>query len=346
VQAGKGWKEPLMMNSATSLLKCIKELKTFNDITFLASHPDAMLAQFEVCIPIFHKEMALGFLLLGNSAEEQKELPVILEHINFIQATAHIICVALENKRLARNRFEQMALQRELQLAENIQRGFLPAHLPAFAGIESAVYHRPHHHVGGDYYDLVQASEGWFYGIVADVSGKGIPAALLMSNLQAAFRALVKQKAPLAAVAEELHERVCESTRGDRFVTAFLFIYSATARLLEYVNCAHPPPFVYDGRAFPLEAQYPGLGMIDGPLGAETRFIHLEPDSWLCVFTDGLTDDKGGPIQIDEVLMQAILVHVPFDSPESLNQKIREEIEKRSSAEPVDDITLLSLRFL
>ncbi|MCB0483807.1 MAG: serine/threonine-protein phosphatase [Flavobacteriales bacterium] len=347
VNTGKGWREPLRIGSETSLLKCIKTLSTFTDITFPAGHSDRLLARFEVCIPIFHKELALGFLLIGDNDTPVAELPKVLEHINFIQACAHIVCVALENKRLARNRFEQMALQRELQLAESIQRGFLPAHLPSDHGIQTAVYHRPHHHVGGDYYDLVMATGGLYYGIVADVSGKGIPAALLMSNLQAAFRALVKQRSPLSSVAEELHERVCESTGGDRFVTAFLFIYSATARILEYINCAHPAPFVYDGSAYPLEVTHPGLGMIDGPLGAQTKMISLEPDSWLCIFTDGLTDDQGGPIQIDEELMQAILVDVPFESPELLNKKILEEIDKRSTAvDPVDDITLFSLRFI
>lgn len=347
VSSGKGWREPIVPEGGSSLIMCIKALHKLTDITLMAGHPDAMLSGFEVCIPVFHKETALGFLLLGDSSIKPSELPSILENINFIQTVSHIVCVALENKRLARNRAEQMALQRELLLAENIQRGFLPSQLPYNDDTQTAVFHKPHHHVGGDYYDLVEASPGLYYGIVADVSGKGIPAALLMSNLQAVFRALVKQKAPLNAVAEELHERVTESTRGDRFVTAFLFIYSASAHLLEYLNCAHPGPFVYDGRVFQLDPDYPGLGMIDGPLGAQTKRLTLVPDSWLCIFTDGLTDDKGGPIQIDEELMQSILVDVPFENPESLNKKILEEINKRSTdIQPVDDITLLSLRFL
>ena len=109
-----------------------------------------------------------------------------------------------------------------------------------------AAFYRPHFEVGGDYYDVVKMGKDQFGFCIADVSGKGISAALLMSNFQASLRALFTKEISLYQLIEKLNERVFDTAKGEKFITLFIARYNVVTRTLEYVNAGHNPPIFYN----------------------------------------------------------------------------------------------------
>lgn len=269
----------------------IENLSQFNDVGNLSNLQDNFLNSFDLVVPVLHKKIALGYLLLKDEAEESLKMSTVVKNLNYIQTTANIITVAIENKRMARAQLEQVGLKRELQLAEQIQKGLLPSVLPNNNHLSAKAIHQSFGEVGGDYYDLIQTSENEYYFCIADISGKGISAALLMSNFQATFRATVNQGIPLVKLLNLLNKSVIESSRGDRFITFFVGKYDCINKELEYVNCAHPSAFLFnDKRVYELKSCIPGLGMLDVLPPFETQSITLSTNSILTCYTDGVNE--------------------------------------------------------
>jgi sigma-B regulation protein RsbU (phosphoserine phosphatase) len=204
---------------------------------------------------------------------------------------ANQAAIALENARLHRQALEQERLQRELELAADIQRQLLPSSLPQVEGFEFAGWSRPARHVGGDYYDVRQAQGGGVDLVLGDVSGKGMPAALLVSTLHSALRLLLAARPFGADLVESLNRHIAEASAANKFITLTAArLDPATARV-RYVNAGHNPPLVvrHDGA---IEELPPG-GL---PLGifAAARYqaadLDLAPGDLLCIFSDGITE--------------------------------------------------------
>ena len=166
--------------------------------------------EFEVVVPIKHKDNNLAFIFIsGYDEANDKEI-----NTNFIQALSNIIIVAIENKKLARQQIEQEMIRRELEIAVNVQQFLFPKKLPYDNQIKVAPFYKPHHSIGGDYYDFISIGKDKFLFCIADVSGKGIPAALIMSNFQASLRTLTRQKIRLEGMIHELNYLVMSNAEG------------------------------------------------------------------------------------------------------------------------------------
>ena len=164
----------------------------FSDIQVIDSESAGSLGAFDVAVPVYHRNRPLAFLLIGDIDEDEQRMSPTVKHLNYIQTLTNLIVVAMENQRLANQALRQVRDQRELELAREMQRMLVPAHLPNNAIIEAAAWYQPHSQVGGDHYDLITLDDGTYVACVADVSGKGIAAALLMSNFQAHLHASVR----------------------------------------------------------------------------------------------------------------------------------------------------------
>lgn len=300
--------------------------------------------ELETYLPVYHKDKMLAILFL-----KRKDQSLELD-LNFTQALTNILVVALENKRFARKQLEQEILNREVAIASQVQQMLFPAELPIEKELKAKVTYLPHSMVGGDYYDLIRKSKDEVYFCIADVSGKGISAALLMSNFQAALRTLLRSDANLEMVVKQLNYTLFENTHGERFITFFLGHFNFKTRELSYVNAGHNPPLLCRAEIDKCESLHAGttiLGAFDElPFLEIGKREHLKNFS-LHLYTDGLTEAMNPSEEEygEERLEKFVDKNRDLD-PDDFHRKFLKKIEQFSKNVPLrDDLTLLSLRF-
>ncbi len=323
------------------------DLMHFKQITVIASSTNPALSAFDIAIPVHHKKQHLAFVLLGGVGsdlhnEEQKN------HLSFIQTLTNVIIVAIENKKLARENLRKERLNKELEMAAETQFMLFPKELPNENGLEMAGSFQPHEQVGGDYYDIIRATKDEYIFCMADVSGKGMAAALLMANFQANLRAMVNYTdQSLEGLVRELNKKVMSSAEGERFITFFVGRYNTRHRKLKYINAGHNPPlFFRDGHRFLLEKGCIGLGMLDEIPSIESEEMDLSQGGTIVCYTDGvveLEDAAKTPFEIHN-LEKVVRSNFNRDM-ETLNQGIFKALEEyRGPRSYPDDAALLSLR--
>ena len=272
---------------------------------------EASLQEYEWVFPIRHKERTLAYLLVSNATEGKGAQLSRQDRLDFVQALSNIILVAIENKKLARRQLQEEVLRRELDLARGVQQLLLPKDLPQTVQLKVAATYIPHHHIGGDYYDFLRLHDNKYLICIADVSGKGMPAAILMSNFQASLRTLMRQQTPLETAVRQLNRQIFESASGDNFITAFFGYYDDTARSLTYINAGHiPPVLVQNKKSQLLEQGTTLMGIMP-----ELPFLNIgevkDLEEFLFFgYTDGLSetfneeDEQFGMERIQEIVEQ------------------------------------------
>ena len=301
-------------------------------------------AEVNIYVPVYHKDKMLAILFLSTKDGERGL------DLDFTQALTNILVVALENKRFARRQLEQESFRKEMEIASNVQRMLFPAVLPNHNKLKAKVTYIPHSSVGGDYYDLIERTEDDVYFCVGDVSGKGMPASLLMSNFQAALRTLLRSGTDLQTIVEQLNFSTFDTTKGERFITFFLGHYSYSKRKLSYVNAGHNPPILcMSGSGSPevLEAGTTILGAFETlPFMEQGQRENLDK-FMLHLYTDGLTEALNPSEEEfgEERLLDYVKSH-PGASPADFHEGFLSDLANFSEGIPVrDDITLLSLQF-
>ncbi len=250
---------------------------------------DDVFGEFDYLIPIHHKSQILAIVFLGGIQGEDDEMQK--SSTRFIQALTNIIIVAIENKKLARQQLEQEAMRKELEIASDVQQFLFPDSLPYGLRLKIEASYLPHDRVGGDYYDYIPINQNQFLICIADVSGKGVPAALMMSNFQASLRTLVRQTPNLAEIVNELNYQVLENAKGEKFITFFAAIYDHKLKTLVYINCGHNPPLlIHKGKIQLLEDGSTVLGAINPLPFVNEGFITDLDEFLLFCYTDGLTE--------------------------------------------------------
>ncbi|MHB8955256.1 MAG: SpoIIE family protein phosphatase [Pirellulaceae bacterium] len=216
---------------------------------------------------------------------QQEDLEVLL-------AVASQAGIAIDNAQMHESALRQRVLERDLELANEVQRGFLPDSRPDVAGYEFFHFYRPANQVGGDYFDYLDLPDGRIAVIVADVVGKGVAAALLMAKLSAEARYCVVSSKNASQAINMLNERLCR-LHLDRFVTAVLVILDSHRHEVLIANAGHMSPMLRtkEGKILEpgsAEAGLP-LGITEG-LGYAEATVRLEPGESLTMYTDGLND--------------------------------------------------------
>ena len=299
--------------------------------------------ELETYLPVYHKNSMLAILFL-----KRKHVAQELD-LDFTQALTNILVVALENKRFARKQLEQEVLNREVAIASQVQQMLFPSTLPENGRIKAKVTYFPHSMVGGDYYDLIQKSEDTIYFCIADVSGKGIAAALLMSNFQAALRTLLRSDASLETIVRQLNYTLFDNTKGERFITFFLGEYRFSTQTLRFINAGHNPPILCREDSMQGETLEAGTTI----LGAFEELPFMEVGSrtnlgkfMIHLYTDGLTETiNPNEEEFGEDRFRAFAEGNICMDPDMFHRNFLEEINKFSKDQPLrDDLTLLSLR--
>jgi sigma-B regulation protein RsbU (phosphoserine phosphatase) len=327
-----------------------RDLLCLTEITSVTSSPIENLEGFDIVIPVINKNQHIAFVIIGDIDEESEGISPTIKHLTFIQTLSNIIIVAIENIRLFKELLQQEALKKELELASKMQSMLIPSQeiLPCDDRIHIKAFYHPHLEVGGDYYDYVELSKNEIGFCISDVSGKGMSAALLMSNFQANLRALFTHEISLPALIESLNQRVMHAAHGEKFITLFLAKFNFKTRELEYINAGHNHPFMYHKNRNELRLLSKGcvgIGMLDEiPMIRKGSITLEEPTKILC-YTDGLTDllDGKGVTSGTEEIEQCITNN------ESIEANIQDIIKRQGindgNTAIFDDISILGIEF-
>jgi sigma-B regulation protein RsbU (phosphoserine phosphatase) len=246
----------------------------------------------ELLLPLAVKDRLLGFLSLGPKLSEE---PYSATDVRLLESVAAQTGLAMENSRLSEAVASEIAqrerLSRELEIAREVQQRLFPQASPQLEGVDYVGKCRPASSVGGDYYDFVPMSDGRMGIAIGDISGKGVPAALLMASLQASLRGLAIANPPaLAALMANLNTLIYDASPSNRYATFFYGVYNPKSREFMYVNGGHNPPMVFRGQeVLRLEEGGPVIGLL-GPAQYQQASITLERGDTMVLFTDGVSE--------------------------------------------------------
>ncbi len=308
------------------------------------SDPDP-LQGFDLVIPVYHKKIPISFALVGGVRSDSDEYT----RIQFITTFTNIIAVAIENKRLFKKQIEQERFARDMELASSVQKMLIPDHLPKSKFFEMATVYKPHFTVGGDYFDFIQYDERRLTFCIADISGKGVSAAILMANFQAILQSLIYQYRDLETFVFALNEAVYRITRSDRFITLFIGELNLKTNTLQYINAGHYPPYlIQNGIITRLESGCTIIGAFETLPEIQMGEVRLTHPGTLFACTDGLTDIVN---ELDEYFDDTHLLSIlegadTATSAESLNDALMNEVDQfRGSIPYPDDIAILTCKY-
>jgi len=212
-------------------------------------------------------------------------------HLEMLAVFAAQAAVSIERARLTRELLDRRRLEKELAIAREIQASFLPKRSPEVPGFDLAGATQPHDEVGGDYFDFIRVSDARLGIAIADVSGKGIPAALIMAGFRMSLLAEIRNEFTMRAVMRKVNSLLHESTERDKFVTLFYGVLDWKNRSLSFSNAGHNPPLLLraDGRVQYLLEGGVALGVLPDAR-YEERPVALQPGDVLLLYTDGVSE--------------------------------------------------------
>ena len=299
----------------------------------------------EIATPLIVEGRVIGVFNLESDHEDVYHQG----HLELLNAFSAQAAVAVERARTARDRVEARRLEKELAIARDIQRSFLPASAPRVPGFELAGTSISHDQVGGDYYDFIAISETRLGLAIADVSGKGIPAALLMAGFRMCLLAEIRNEFAIRAVMRKVNQLLHESTERDKFVTAFYGVLDWRNAMLIFSNAGHNPPLLIraDGTTEPLSEGGVALGVLEDT-HYEERPLAISPGDVLLMYTDGVSEaenehgEQFGPERIEQ-LVRANAGHTARELMQDLVAAVLDWAGERGLG---DDLTLLVVRKL
>ncbi|MBN1559242.1 SpoIIE family protein phosphatase [candidate division KSB1 bacterium] len=301
---------------------------------------------FQVIVPMRIQQETKGILLLGP---KMSTIPYADDELDFLSSLGNRAMISIENARLFEEALEKERLEEEIAIARDIQQRLLPSSFPQLDHLEIYGFNIPSRQVGGDYFDCFLLDDDRVALAIGDVSGKGIGAALLMSNLHAGLHILTDSDMSMDRVISRLNNLIYENTNIDKFITFFYAEYNVRTRILAYINAGHNPPYIFhrDGSCELLEKGGLLLGMMGNRI-YETGYVTLAPGDFLITYTDGVTEakNKGGDMYEELRLENLVRECMKKDvSVEDFANILINELRIFAKGVPqADDITMLALK--
>ncbi|MGA7721120.1 MAG: GAF domain-containing SpoIIE family protein phosphatase [Ignavibacteriaceae bacterium] len=298
----------------------------------------------EVIVPMQLQGRTKGLILLGKRINNQRYSEADIE---FIYSIGSLAIISLENRRLFKEALDKQKMEEELEIARGIQRNLLPREIPKYHGFDIAVMNLTSQQVGGDYYDVIKLDNNNFCVAIADVSGKGVPAALLMANLQAFIKTTCSQGMQLEEATALINDLISDNTSDGRFITFFWAIFNNDKLSLNYVNAGHNHPLlIRDGQIQKLDKGGIILGVMKTMLPYSSENIQLKKNDVIVLFTDGVTEAKN---MLDEEFsdekLEALAVQSANLSSKEILEIIKEDVKAFAQGAPQsDDITVVVIK--
>ena len=341
----KGVRKEVLTPAVVDALSGIKEMCLLEDEGVHEGCEPLAEAGITMVLPIRHKGETGAILCLGPKMTGKEYEP---DEIEFLYALGNLAFVSLQNSYLVEDQIEKERLEEEMRLAREIQERLQPSSLPDFEGLETASLALPSRHVAGDYFDAIKLDDDRILYAIADVTGKGVPASLLMSNLQAALRVLIPLDVSLEEGTAHMNRVITENTGYDKFITYFHGIYDRRDRSFNYVNAGHNPATIVraDGTLELLEKGGLLLGVMAG-MPYESGTVTLAPGDVLSMFTDGVTEAMSPDgEEWGEERLEPLLVELRDKSAQEILDGVREAVEVFTDHAPVlsDDLTMIVIK--
>jgi sigma-B regulation protein RsbU (phosphoserine phosphatase) len=321
----------------------IDDLRQVNEVLAVKEIESKQFGQFQHIIPVFNNGFALAYVLVEKGKVEE----INKEELQFIETLTNVVVVAIENQKLFKQQLGQERMKREMELAGEIQRMLIPDVLPSQKGIQMASMYQPHSEVGGDYFDVFDINDNEIVFCIGDISGKGISAALLMSNFQANLRALVYQEPDLVQLINTLNERFTKITNSERFITFFIAKYNKQTHKMEYVSCGHNPTYIANvDKVEPLTTGCTLLGMFDELPIVNLGETEVKEESLLFLYTDGIIDVVNDDDEhYEEERLEEFLQKNVKTSANDVSTNLMKEINEYRNENPYpDDVTYLAIK--
>ncbi|MBZ0267996.1 PP2C family protein-serine/threonine phosphatase, partial [bacterium] len=286
----------------------------------------------------------VGVLLLGRKITRTR---IPFEEAALVSFIARQVGTSLMNGAMHHEQLEVRLLQEEVATARRIQQQLLPPGPPVLDGWDVAASNSPSRHVGGDYHDFIPLHGGELGFAIGDVSGKGVPAALLMSNLQAALRVRTLGEVPLPGVVQDVNRTICRNTGSESFISFFLGSLDPGSGSFRFTNAGHNAPLLVrrNGSVETLEAGGLLLGVFPEAT-YEQGEVDLQPGDLLMMYTDGVTEasNAAGDMYSEERLVDA-LVRLREHDAHAVHRHVLEEVRTfQAGVPPDDDLTVVVLK--
>ncbi len=301
-----------------------------------------------LCVPLIHRDQILGVIYgdRTSSAAAYTE-----EDVDFLAGIAQHVSIGLINARLVDEQRQTARLHHDIDIARKIQTGLFPSLLPNREGLRLAALNEPGQRVSGDYYDVIELPDGRLWCLMADVSGEGVSAALVMANFQAAVRVTIGESDDPGALMMRWNRLLCQNTEPSKFVTVLSALVDPRSRRIAYASAGHLPPIVIR----------PGLGTVETLLREEYEFLlgvmpdaqystttvdlGPEPFIFFC-YTDGVIEamNPDGKQFGEQRLLDVLAEHRELPVPALIKQVRKAVTQFVGEAEQSDDITMLACR--
>lgn len=294
-----------------------------------------------MAVPLQTKDRIIGLIYIDSPSLVKV---FTKDDLNLLTVMANVAAIRIEHARLAEVEHIEKMMHRELEQAAEIQRRFLPAIAPEVPGLDLAGHNAACRTVGGDYYDFFSYPNGRVAMVLGDVSGKGMPASLLMMSLQARVQVLIDEPEDLAHVMSKLNRLTAGNCPSNRFVTLFFCVLDSTTGEMAYCNAGHNPPFLVRkaGNVERLSGGGTVLGILPDATYEEMR-CRMDVGDLLVIYSDGVTEaNNPSQEEFEEERLEALLAVHKNDSAQAIVEAVNRAIaEWAAGSPPADDITLI-----
>ncbi|MEL7833463.1 SpoIIE family protein phosphatase [Fodinibius sp. Rm-B-1B1-1] len=320
------------------LVEVDEQLK--NDIPFLANN------DIKAVIGLQFQSERVAIVGVGKRANEEEYSS---SDYNFLQSLGNLAVLSIQKTYLLEERIEKERMEEELNIAKSIQKGLLPDPIPTCDNLDISATNISSYQVGGDYFDILEAPENRLLFAIGDVTGKGMPAALLMANLQAMLHVLLPVDIPLADATGRINDIIYQNTPSDKFITFFWGIFHPKTNEFRFVNAGHNPPILLRSDSEEVKELTEGgliLGAMTTMTPYEEQVLSLKSNDILVLYTDGVTEAKNESETEEygeERLFECIKQHREKPS-KQIQEAIIKDIRSYSKDIQADDVTIIVIK--
>lgn len=317
---------------------------TLKPETIQQKYPELDELGINLIVPMKIQNKLKGLILLGKRINNTDFSD---SDIEFIYSVGSLAIISLENQRLLQEEIEKQKLEEEIELAKQIQQNLLPSEIPTSEVFEIAAINLPSKQVGGDYFDVIRTEKNKLITSIADVSGKGIPASLLMANLQAFIKLIIQQEFELDKAMAIINDLLTQNTSDGRFITFFWGILDEKEKSYDYVNAGHNPPIlIRNGEIIRLSEGGIILGVMKTIIPYNKNKIFLQPGDMLVLFTDGVSEAMNiNSEEFGEDRLEDLCRKISAFSSQTALDLIKKELELFTQGAPQsDDLTLMVIK--
>ncbi len=303
---------------------------------------------FELLISTVIKNEVDNIICLGKKLNKTSYSDADIE---FLESIVNLSLISIQNSILFSEFLDKQKIENELKIAREIQLALLPSKLPEIRGYEISGINLPALQVGGDYYDIIKLTGSKIAIVIADVSGKGTPASLLMASIQSAVHSYLKlydeSSFDLAKVTEKINELIYENTSAEKFITFFWGVLDSEKNTFEYINAGHNPPLLLKNDKI-IQLTLGGfiIGILDFGVTYEVGKVNIGKDDTVIFYTDGVTEANNvNGDEFGEERLSKVLKENKNNSADIILDQVKHSVEKFSKdTAQYDDITLIVLK--